>query len=69
MQFVIYDWSNKCKKELSTLKIQHNEIIDGDIFEWTKKFFDLGINVMLYHPRVKGENPILFIDTKRFGQA
>lgn len=79
MKFTIYDWCYQCEKELSTLGIEHDDLIDGNIFEYAEKIFNLGLNVMVYQrpkeivSKIKIESeianiPILYVDNRRFQQ-
>jgi len=40
-------------------------IVEGDIFEIAKKIYDSGLNVMIHHG---SSMPVIYVDTKRFGQ-
>jgi len=65
MKFVIYDWAGCCSKDMERIGYSHNDLIDADIFETAKIFFNAGLNVMI----MRGDNyPTLAIDNKRFGQ-
>lgn len=44
---------------------KHNSVVNEDIFEVSKKLFNKGVNIMIYHGHKEN---ILFVDKFRFQQ-
>ena len=71
MIFEIYNWAFETKvyEELEEIGIEIPDgpsvIYDGDIWETARVIYDLGLNVKIIH---SDKMPILFVDTKSFGQ-
>ncbi len=73
MKFKIYNWAfeKAAKEKLAELgyimERSHDCIVEDDIHEVSKKIYESGLNVMLFH-NPNEVFPILFVDTKRFSQ-
>lgn len=69
MKFMLHDWAFCATKKLKEigydLGLRVSMQVEGDIWGHAKKISDSGLNVMIYHA---GEDMILFVDNKRFGQ-
>lgn len=74
MKICIYNWAFEREAYDKLIEIgyaiparEYSIVIDGDMFEIAKKMYEAGLNVMLYHNK-GGEFPVIFVDTKKFGQ-
>lgn len=69
-KFEIFNWTGerKVNEVLQRLGREHNQIVEGDVIDEARRFYDAGLSVMIKPINGSEASALLALDTRSFGQ-